>query len=171
MQRNLPDYRLRPAQADDEAFLFVLYRSTRSAELAMLAEHPEQAEMFLRLQYHAQEQHYRAQSEAVEQQVILMDGQLIGRLLVLRLPDELRLADIALLPDWRNCGIGADLIGHLQAEAQQAGLPLRLHVAYGNPAIRLYERLGFVTIHDTGSHQFMEWSKREASSSLPENTV
>jgi ribosomal protein S18 acetylase RimI-like enzyme len=80
-----------------------------------------------------------------------------GRLLVLRLADEIRLADISILPEYRNAGIGRKLIEDLLVEAAVAGKPVRLHVEKSNRARRLYERLGFVEIGDTGSHFFMEW--------------
>ena len=45
----------------------------------------------------------------------------------------------------------------LQSEAVAAGKPLRIHVERFNPALRLYERLGFRQIDDRGVYLFMEW--------------
>ena len=39
--------------------------------------------------------------------------------------------------------MGSSLLRSLQNEAAQAGRPVRLRVARGNPAQRLYARLGF----------------------------
>ena len=43
-------------------------------------------------------------------------------------------------------------------EAAAAGKPLRIHVERFNPALRLYERLGFRQIEDRGVYLFMEWT-------------
>lgn len=77
-------------------------------------------------------------------------GQAAGSVIVFRGPAEIRLVDIALLPEFRNRGLGARLISQLIEEAGRAAIPLRLSVTAGNPAIHLYQRLGFVA---TGQNQ------------------
>ena len=72
--------------------------------------------------------------------------------------DEIRIVDIALLPEYCNRGIGTTLLRGLQAEAAAAGKPLRIHVERFNPALRLYERLGFRQVEDRGVYLFMEWT-------------
>ena len=68
--------------------------------------------------------------------------------------------DIALLPEYCNRGIGTTLLRGLQSEAVAAGKPLRIHVERFNPALRLYERLGFHPIADRGVYLFMELTCR-----------
>lgn len=155
------DFSLRPAQAEDEAFLFDLYASTREEDIAGWDD--AQKEMFLRLQFTAQQSHYRAVESFLEHRIILIDERPAGRLLVMRTDGEIRLSDIALLSEHRNKGIGTYLILELQREALAADKPLRLHVAHFNRAIRLYERMGFVILEDTGSHLFMEWKPEGAN--------
>jgi ribosomal protein S18 acetylase RimI-like enzyme len=104
--------------------------------------------------------------------VILLDGESIGRLYVDRRPDEIRIIDIALLPEYRNRGIGSRLITALLAEGTAAGLPVRIHVEQYNPAMRLYNRLGFQKIDERGVYHLMEWSPARApldAEALPEN--
>lgn len=149
---------LREAAATDDDFLFALYSSTRRDEMAAWGMPEAQQEMFLRLQYRAQQQRYLAERDRSRHDIILRGGVPVGRMIVMRSADEMRLADIALLPDGRGDGIGSALIRELQAEAARCGLPLRLHVARDNAkAARLYERLGFAVCGDTGSHFKMEW--------------
>jgi len=88
---------------------------------------------------------------------ILLDGQGVRRLYVSRWSDEIRIVDIALLPDSCNRGIGSTLLRELQSEAAAAGKPLRIHVERFNPALRLYERLGFRQLEDKGVYLFLEW--------------
>ncbi|WP_309667147.1 GNAT family N-acetyltransferase [Tabrizicola sp.] len=152
---------LRAAVADDEAFLYELYASTRAEEMALFGWDAQQCEIFLRMQFNAQRQSY-AEFPNPDHRIILRDGQPIGpkpigRMLVLRLEKEFCLADIALLPNERGAGLGARLIGDLLAEAAQAGKPVRLHVADGNRARRLYERLGFTPAGDDGVYCAMKW--------------
>jgi hypothetical protein len=46
----------------------------------------------------------------------------------------------------------------LQIEARASAKPLRIHVERFNPALRLYERLGFRQVEDKGVYLFLEWS-------------
>lgn len=148
---------LRPALPDDEAFLYELYRTTRTEEMAAWGWDEAQQETFLRLQFTAQRQHYELAYEGAEHAIILLDTRPAGRLLVFRSERDLVLVDIALLPDQRCSGIGTGLILDLLDEGKRAGKPVSLHVATHNRARRLYERLGFETIEDTGMYFKMEW--------------
>jgi ribosomal protein S18 acetylase RimI-like enzyme len=154
---------LRPAGADDEGFLLALYASTRRDEMAAWGWKAAQMEIFLRMQFLALQQRYAAERDHSEHRIILREDVPVGRILIIRSADEIRLADIALLPEHRCTGIGSALIGDLQEEAARAGLPVRLHVTRDNRAARLYERLGFVVIGDTDSHFKMEWLPPAAS--------
>jgi Acetyltransferases len=155
--------RLRPACADDESFLLALYASTRRDEMAAWGWDAAQQEIFLRMQFLALQQRYAAERDKSEHRIILRDDVPVGRIIVIRSADEIRLADIALLPEHRRSGIGSALIGDLQEEAARTGLPVRLHVARDNRAARLYERLGFVVCGETGSHFKMEWLPHESA--------
>ncbi len=135
---------LRPIEPDDEEFLYRVYAGTREVELAQVDWNAAQKEAFLRMQFTAQHQYYQEHYAGAAFQVILANGRPAGRLYVARWPDELRIVDIALLPEHRNAGVGTALLRELQAEATRAGKPLRIHVEIFNPARRLYERLGFV---------------------------
>jgi predicted GNAT family acetyltransferase len=64
------------------------------------------------------------------------------------------------VPECCDRGIGTGLVRQLQSEAAAAGKPLRIHVERFNPALRLYQRLGFREIADRGVYLFMEWSPR-----------
>jgi len=66
--------------------------------------------------------------------------------------------DISLLPEYRNRGIGSNLLKEIMSEGAQAGLPVTIHVEMFNPALRLYDRLGFHRIADHGVYYLMEWS-------------
>jgi GNAT superfamily N-acetyltransferase len=148
---------LRPATTDDEPFLARVYAGTRAAELATVAWTDEQKTAFVQMQFAAQAQYYREHYPNTTFDVIVLDGRPVGRLYVARWTAEIRIVDIALLPEFCNRAIGTTLVRELQAEAQAASKPLRIHVERFNPALRLYERLGFRQIEDKGVYLFLEW--------------
>ncbi len=43
-------------------------------------------------------------------------------------------------------------------EAAAVGKPVYIYVEQFNPAMRLYQRLGFVAITDEGVYRLMKWS-------------
>ena len=148
---------LRPIRPEDEGFLFDVYASTRLDELAALGWSEAQREAFLRMQFRAQHQSYLAQFPMADFTIILHDERPIGRLYIERRADEIRGIDIALLPEYRQAGIGTAILQDLLAEAARDGKPFRIHVEKLNRAQRLYERLGFTTLDDDGAYRFMEW--------------
>lgn len=155
---NEPAINLRPAQPDDEPFLFRVYASTRADEMAAWGWDAAQQEAFLRMQFTTQSMSYRAQFPDADHRIIMLADEPVGRILVARTDEGILLVDIALLPERRSAGIGTSLIRDLQAEATQAGLPVHLHVLKTNPAAaRLYERLGFSSIGDDGIYLEMKW--------------
>lgn len=143
----------RPARPEDEPFLFTLYAATREAEVSAWGWSPAQQQAFLGMQYQAQARSYAQQFPAADHQLICRGGDPVGRILVHRGPEATDLVDIALLPAYRGAGAGTALIRELQAE----GRPVRLHVLKGNPAQRLYERLGFRVAGDDGVYLAMQW--------------
>jgi ribosomal protein S18 acetylase RimI-like enzyme len=148
---------LRPAEATDRDLLFRIYASTREEELALADWDESQKLAFLTQQFTAQDTHYRAHYPGAVFNLILLDGDPVGRLYVHRRPDEIRVMDIALLPPHRNRGIATALLHDLQTEASVSARSLTVHVEQFNPALRLYTRLGFRPIAEHGVYLLMEW--------------
>lgn len=135
---------LRSATSADIAFLGEVYASTRTAELNPVPWTDDQKRAFLRQQFEAQHLAYHDSYPDAAFDVITLDLVPIGRLYVTPLgDDELRVIDIALLPEHRNRGIGSRLIETVIARADREHRSVSLHVELWNPAIGLYERLGF----------------------------
>ena len=145
---------LRPAGADDRDFLLRVYASTREEELRLLAWSADQKEAFVRMQFEAQDAYYREHYHPATFDVVEVDGERVGRLYVARWGDELRIVDVALLPEHRGRGIGTSLLRALLREAE--GKRVSIHVERHNPAKRLYERLGFTESADHGVYVLME---------------
>jgi len=115
--------------------------------------------------------HYQQHYADAEFLIILSYGVPIGRLYVARWKDEMRIVDISLLPQYRNAGIGTKILRDLMAEAEAADKSIRIHVEKFNPALRLYEGLGFTAIEDKGVYLFLEWSAERSGGSVPVLTV
>lgn len=148
---------VRPVQPADEEFLLAVYASTRADELSVVSWDEAQKLAFLRHQFNAQRQEYVARFPEADYRVILWHGGAAGRLWVARMTEQIRLLDIALLPQYQKMGIGTFLLRQLIAESEQTGLPLRHMVFQLNPAAqRFYERLGFTPIGEVNMYVHME---------------
>lgn len=148
---------LRPITEADMPFLYALYANTREDELAVVVWSPEEKATFLTSQFWAQHTYYQEHYADAHFDIILKDGQPIGRFYLQRRPDEYRLMDIALVAEMRNQGIGSRFMRDLLEKATAEGVAVRLHVENYNPAYRLYTRFGFQPLGENGVYTFMEW--------------
>jgi ribosomal protein S18 acetylase RimI-like enzyme len=148
---------LRPAVPEDRAFLRAVYGSTRTEELERTDWTDAQKKTFLDHQFAAQDAYYREHYEGATYDVIVVDGWPGGRLYMARWPEEIRIMDIALLPTARGKGVGSALLRELLEEASASGKRVTIHVEHENPAMRLYERLGFRRVEDRPPYVLMEW--------------
>jgi len=146
---------LRPVDPDDEDFLYELFCQTLGDDLTTLDA--AQRAAILKIQFKAQFHTYSAQFPRADHQIIMLDDRVIGRVLVERTEAEHRGVDIALLPEYRSGGIGTMLIQELLDEAAGAGKPFRISVVRTNPALHLYDRLGFKTTGESLTHFMLEW--------------
>jgi ribosomal protein S18 acetylase RimI-like enzyme len=142
---------------DDEIFLQDLYLASRD-DLQGLFTDNEQMRQLLLMQYRAQALTYSGQFPSAEHEVILLDAEPVGRVMVDSGPEVMRLVDISLLPGSRNIGIGTEIMKQLLAECGANGLPCELSVLRTNPAQHLYERLGFKFIGEDETRLHMRWS-------------
>ncbi len=149
---------LRPIAEADLGFLRRLYGTTRADEMSLLDWTDDQKDEFVRFQFEAQHAYYTEQFPEASFDLVLEDGEPIGRLYVDRRPEEIRLIDIALLPEKRRGGIGGSLMRSVLDEAAAASLPVQIHVERNNPAMGLYRRLGFESVEDQGVYYLMKWT-------------
>jgi len=156
--------KLRPVTPDDDPFLLSVYTSTRAGELAQVEWQAGQQEAFVKWQFEMQRREYDARFPDPEYDVIEIAGKPAGRIWIGRSEDEIRLLDIALLPEFQNRGAGTILLNLLIDEAKGTGKRLR-HMVFvlNNNADRFYERLGFVVIEEMGGYKHMEWKQSEES--------
>ncbi|CAE6763894.1 hypothetical protein R75465_03279 [Paraburkholderia aspalathi] len=123
---------LRPAQEADERFLFELRKAT-------MAEHLERAGEFVDDTQHLARLRYRYDAA----QVICVDGAPAGLLKAYRTETEWFVVQVQIAPELQGRGIGERALQTVLQAAQADAVPVSLKVLKGNPARRLYERLGF----------------------------
>jgi ribosomal protein S18 acetylase RimI-like enzyme len=159
----LTEVALRPATAGDDELLRAVYASTRAGELAVTPWTDEQKAAFCAMQFEAQRGHYAEAYPELVQDVVVVDGEDAGRLLVARLPGDIRVVDIAILPAFRGLGVGGRLLADVLDEAEAAGSKVTIHVEHQNRARHLYDRLGFEVVEDIGIYLRMEWTPSRAT--------
>ena len=146
----------RPMSDADLPFVEALFASTRVEELAITGWPPEMIKAFLSQQHRAQHHHYRTFHPDAEWLIIERGGTPMGRLYVDEANGKARIIDISLLPEVRGQGFGQAILTDIIDAAAEAGKNVTLHVEMRNPARRLYERLGFTLVRDTGLYLEME---------------
>jgi len=156
-----PLLHLRTITANDEEILCQIYSSTRIEELAQLTDWTaSQKETFLRSQFTAQHSYYQNNYKGAHFWVIEYRSQIIGRL-YLHMHYEgasMRIIDIAVLPEWRNRGIGKQILLAVMELAASINRSVTIHVESFNRAMKLYKSLGFVLVSQTnGVYHLLEW--------------
>jgi len=150
---------LRPVGPRDAEVLYRVYASTRVEELAVTSWDEAQKDAFLRAQFAAQDASWRENYGDASFDVIVVDGEPAGRLYLHRGGSEIRIVEVALLPEHRGKGVGTALLRDVVAEGKR----VTIHVERMNPALRLYERLGFEVAEDKGVYLFLERQVKTAS--------
>lgn len=148
---------LRDAGPEDAAFLARLYAETRRQEVSAWGWPPQQQEWFLQMQFDAQRRSYQASFPEAQDRIILCGDKPIGHVLTSDENGSIRLIDIALVEEERGQGIGTSLLRSLMQECLKNDRALHLQVAQGNPAMRLYQRLGFESAGGDAVYLRMEW--------------
>jgi ribosomal protein S18 acetylase RimI-like enzyme len=155
---------LRPATVNDKDLLLQVYAGTRKDEMASWGWSAAQQSSFIRMQFDARKRGYATTYPSAENSIISIGDVPAGSLIIFRGPGEIRLVDIALLPEFRGRGLGGEVIRMLISEATDAGSALRLSVLRSNRATHLYERLGFVAKGSDEMYCEMECAPAESQS-------
>jgi ribosomal protein S18 acetylase RimI-like enzyme len=134
---------LRPINDSDLDFLHRLYGTTREAELNQVPWSADEKAAFVRQQFCAQHAWWTEHYPGASFDLVLVGDEPVGRLYVDRWEREIRIVDVAVLPEWRGRGIGERLLRGVFAEGDERGVPVSIHVEQFNRARSLYERLGF----------------------------
>jgi len=138
------DHALRSAARDDENFLFALHRDAMRDYIDAIWGWNEEW----------QRAHFAAEYAPARNAVIVCTRDTprdIGRISLTRHWRTIFLRDIELAADVRNRGLGTAIVCGVLRMARERGRCVELRVLHGNPARRLYARLGFTVIADDGA--------------------
>ncbi|MEY2416210.1 MAG: hypothetical protein QOH53_1544 [Ilumatobacteraceae bacterium] len=145
-------FALRPALPADADFEHLLYASTRD-DLRPLG--PEVFDGLVGMHYRAQSMSIRLEHPQAERKIVMVQKAPVGRLIIDASGHHIEVIDVALLPEYRNCGLGTSVLNSVLAQADRLGRAIRLHVEKQSRAVRLFERLGFVMCGDVGMYLAM----------------
>jgi len=142
---------------EDSEVNYRIYFSTRQEELEKTGWSEEEKERFIRSQFQLQQTQYVQYYSGAEFNLMLFNGTPAGRLFLHETASEIRIMDIAVLPPFRNKGIGTAVLSDIISEAQRRGKRVSIHVEINNRAKGLYERLGFTLSELRGMYYLMEY--------------
>ncbi|KVD99491.1 N-acetyltransferase [Burkholderia sp. AU18528] len=133
-----PAIHLRAASREDLPFLLTLRRLTMTEHLQRVGAPTDD------------EAHDRRIRANFDDAMIVCEGaDAIGLLKVTRAAGDWHVHQIQILPACQGRGIGAAVLNALLTDAARERVSVSLSVLHGNPARRLYERLGFRVVSET----------------------
>ncbi|HEX8663401.1 MAG TPA: GNAT family N-acetyltransferase [Beijerinckiaceae bacterium] len=151
--------RLRSEEPRDQDFRFRLFCDSRLPEWYRVCLEPAVREALMRMQFESQTTTYAQRFPRARFDIIELEGEPIGRIVVNRPGPFIHIVDHAIVPSLRNRGLGTAIMLALMDEAAAASIPMRLKVADANdPSLKLYRRLGFTPIEEAPFYIELEWT-------------
>lgn len=117
--------------------------------------HTENMKDYVEKNYSWNPQLFRDRFISDEYQVIEIDNIVIGFMKIISSEAKIYLGEIQISKDFQNQGIGTSLIQSVIQEARSNNKKLWLKVLKGNPAKKLYQRLGFTKLKESSTHSIM----------------
>lgn len=96
---------------------------------------------------------FRRDFHAEETTIIQVDGQAIGYFCLQEGDEERYLSNLQISPDWQGQGIGSAVLRTILSASESK--PVKLMTFTDNPAMRLYERIGFEVTERDGETVYM----------------
>ena len=90
-----------------------------------------------------------------------LNGELVGWYHLIDHDDYLELDDVNVLENFRNLGLGTNILNRLKIKAQELEVPIHCHVLKNNPrAINFYNKAEFKPIKEDEKVQILQWQSR-----------
>jgi ribosomal protein S18 acetylase RimI-like enzyme len=166
MESTSPTLTLRPITDADHPFLLRLYASTRAEEMARVPWTDEQKAAFVLQQFTAQHAWWTEHYPEATFDLVMYDDRPVGRLYVDRWEREIRIVDVAVVPEHRGLGFGEHLIRRVFDEGDASGRSVSIHVERFNRARSLYERLGF-ELREGGTDVYLYMVREPVATAVP----
>ncbi len=146
---------LRPATEADEPLRRRLFDAVCAADLGLGGE---AVQPLLDLQWRAREHSWAEQFAGAINEVVVADGVDIGLITTVGADDRLHIVDLVVAGDARRRGVGTAAVRAVLDRAAACGQPVTLKVRVGNPALRIYARLGFERVGADPVYAEYAWS-------------
>jgi len=134
----------RQAQPDDFAYCAKLYFAGMETTIREL-----------KLDMTAHAAGLRQRWDAAQVRIVTGDNEDIGWIQIAAQPSALFIAQFFIDAPFRGAGIGTEVMTRIMAEASQSARALTLGVVKTNPALHLYQRLGFQIAHEDERKYYM----------------
>ena len=139
------DFVFRPQSADDDAFLFRLFKANNTKLLQLAGFPGESIEKLAAFQYRSQTATHRGLFPNAIYSIVEFGGEDVGRFIEHDETDVVYFVDFALFPEHQAKGLGAALTRALMEEWAARGRGTRVEVMINNePCLKMCRRLGFM---------------------------
>lgn len=144
-------YKLRQQQLEDFDFLYNLNKATMMSHVIKTWGNWDEE---------FQIKYFKEKFEKGLSQVILVENERVGTLVILEDEDRITIDLMLLLPEFQGRGIGSEILDNLINEAKNKNKSLMLTVLKSNnQARRLYERKGFKITDENNERYFMTYEE------------
>ena len=139
----------------DNSRLYII-RQARANDIEVLDKiHAENMQNYVEEVYPWNPQLFRVCFIPEDYQVIEKTRQILGFIKIVTSKTDIYLAEIQIDKQHQKQGIGTNLIQSIIEQAQSQNKKLWLKIVKGNPAEKLYERLGFTVFEESLTHKKM----------------
>ncbi len=133
-----------------------IIRQAKADDIELLDKiHAENMRNYVEKVYPWNPQLFRACFIPENYQVIEKKRQILGFIKVVTSKTDIYLAEIQIDRQHQKQGIGTNLIQSIIKQAQSQNKKLWLKIVKGNPAEKLYARLGFTVFEESSTHKKM----------------
>lgn len=147
----------RPITEKDESILYDIFLSSRPDLYQLVLTNDSFSTNLIKQQFELS-QSYMNKDELSSRYLISYEDEVAGKVFLRHGDTVDEIASIALLPKYRNMGIGSYVIEKIINNATENKKKIKLQVAwYNDDAKRLYERLGFREIRNHGVYVDMSY--------------
>jgi RimJ/RimL family protein N-acetyltransferase len=153
-------FTMRPERAEDEGFLYKLFRSHMLSSVAAMPVDDAVKEALLTMQFRSQTATYRAQYPDARFDILERDGTPFGRFVVAEDNGIATFVDFALLPENRGAGLGTAVVRRVLDWVAERCRMVRLSILWNNEAsLRMTRRVGFVQVGERPPYVELEWRR------------